>query len=107
MDKGRHPHVIRTWTVERTKTHYRPPQAMKPRLAPARLSGDHQSNRRTAWVRRPRTITNPLRDGGIAGGSNDYGIATASRDGHSSRGANLYSDSHGVSSPAGNNGTGV
>ena len=29
MDKGRHPHVIRTWTVERTKTHYRPPQAMK------------------------------------------------------------------------------
>jgi len=31
MDKGRHPHVIRTWTVERTKTHYRPPQAMKPR----------------------------------------------------------------------------
>jgi hypothetical protein len=34
MDKGRHPHVIRTWTVERTKTHYRPPQAMKPRPAP-------------------------------------------------------------------------
>jgi len=34
MDKGRHPHVIRTWTVERTKTHYRPPQAMKPRPEP-------------------------------------------------------------------------
>ncbi len=32
MDKGRHPHVIRTWTVERTKTHYRPPQESKLRL---------------------------------------------------------------------------
>ena len=30
MDKGRHPHVIRTWTVERTKTPYRPPQPVKP-----------------------------------------------------------------------------
>ena len=26
MDKGRHPHVVRTWTVERTKVPYRPPQ---------------------------------------------------------------------------------
>jgi hypothetical protein len=34
MDKGRHPHVIRTWKVERTKTHYRPPQAMKLRPDP-------------------------------------------------------------------------
>jgi hypothetical protein len=34
MDKGRHPQVIRTWTVERTKTHYRPPQAMKLRADP-------------------------------------------------------------------------
>jgi hypothetical protein len=34
MDKGRHPQVIRTWTVERTKTHYRPPQAMKLRPDP-------------------------------------------------------------------------
>jgi len=32
MDKGPHPHVIRTWTVERTKTHYRPPQHQKGRL---------------------------------------------------------------------------
>lgn len=23
MDKGRHPHVVRTWTVERTKVPYR------------------------------------------------------------------------------------
>jgi hypothetical protein len=34
MHKGRHPHVIRTWTVERTKTPYRPPQAMKLRPDP-------------------------------------------------------------------------
>ena len=34
MDKGRHPHVIRTWTVERTKTHYRPLQQSKLRLDP-------------------------------------------------------------------------
>ena len=34
MDKGRHPHVIRTWTVERTKTHYRPPQPVKLRPDP-------------------------------------------------------------------------
>ena len=26
MDKARHPHVIRTWTVERTKVPYRQPQ---------------------------------------------------------------------------------
>lgn len=26
MDKARHPHVIRTWRVERTKLPYRPPQ---------------------------------------------------------------------------------
>jgi len=29
MDKGRHPHVVRTWTVERTKVQYRPPQPVK------------------------------------------------------------------------------
>ena len=34
MDKGRHPNVIRTWIVERTKTHYRPPQAMRVRPDP-------------------------------------------------------------------------
>jgi hypothetical protein len=34
MDKGRHPHVIRTWTVERTKSHYRPPQQSKLRPDP-------------------------------------------------------------------------
>lgn len=32
MDKGRHPHVVRTWTVERTKVPYRPPQPAKMRL---------------------------------------------------------------------------
>jgi hypothetical protein len=31
MDKRRHPHVVRTWTVERTKVPYRPPQPAKPR----------------------------------------------------------------------------
>jgi hypothetical protein len=29
MDKGRHPQVIRTWKVERTKTLTRPPQSLK------------------------------------------------------------------------------
>lgn len=29
MDKARHPHVIRTWRVERTKLPYRPPQQAK------------------------------------------------------------------------------
>jgi hypothetical protein len=29
MDKGRHPHVVRTWTVERTKVPYLPPQPVK------------------------------------------------------------------------------
>ncbi len=29
MDKPRHPHVIRTWRVERTKLPYRPPQPAK------------------------------------------------------------------------------
>lgn len=29
MDKGRHPNVIRTWTVERTKSPFRPPQPVK------------------------------------------------------------------------------
>ncbi len=29
MDKARHPHVIRTWTVERTKVLYRQPQPAK------------------------------------------------------------------------------
>jgi hypothetical protein len=30
MDKGRHPQVIRTWIVERTKAFSKPPQALKP-----------------------------------------------------------------------------
>jgi hypothetical protein len=29
MDKARHPHVIRTWTVERTKVLHRQPQRIK------------------------------------------------------------------------------
>ena len=29
MEKGRHPHVVRTWTVERTRIPYRPPQGPK------------------------------------------------------------------------------
>jgi hypothetical protein len=31
MDKGPHPHVVRTWRVERTKVPYRPPQPAKAR----------------------------------------------------------------------------
>jgi len=31
MDKARHPQVIRTWTVERTKVPYRPPAPAKQR----------------------------------------------------------------------------
>jgi len=34
MDKGRHPHVIRTWTVERTKVPVRLPQMQRPRVDP-------------------------------------------------------------------------
>ena len=30
MEKGRHPHVVRTWTVERTRVPFRPPQGLKP-----------------------------------------------------------------------------
>jgi len=37
MDKLRHPHVIRTWTVERTKTPYRP-------APPARVPRDPRQN---------------------------------------------------------------
>ena len=40
MDKARHPHVVRTWTVERTKVLYRPPQP-----APFRPSQDRQNLR--------------------------------------------------------------
>jgi hypothetical protein len=29
MDKARHPHVMRTWRVERTKVPYRQPQPAK------------------------------------------------------------------------------
>ena len=37
MDKGRHPHVVRTWTVERTKVPYRPPQ--RPKHGPSSREG--------------------------------------------------------------------
>ena len=32
MDKGRHPHVVRTWTVERTRVPVRMPQTPKLRV---------------------------------------------------------------------------
>jgi hypothetical protein len=42
MDKARHPHVIRTWRVERTKLPYRPPPPAKtpahPFFSPPRRS---------------------------------------------------------------------
>jgi hypothetical protein len=34
MDKGRHPHVVRTWTVERTRVPIRTPQPLKLRVDP-------------------------------------------------------------------------
>jgi len=34
MDKGRHPNVVRTWTVERTKVPYRPAQPKKSQASP-------------------------------------------------------------------------
>jgi len=34
MDKARRPHVVRTWTVERTKVPYRPPQPTTLRFSP-------------------------------------------------------------------------
>lgn len=36
MDKARHPHVIRTWTVERTKVLCRQPQPAKLQPQPRR-----------------------------------------------------------------------
>ncbi|HLJ51000.1 MAG TPA: hypothetical protein VKU01_33560 [Bryobacteraceae bacterium] len=48
MDKARHPHVVRTWTVERTKVHYRPPQ-------PANLRQDP----RQGFLRTPEKKPNP------------------------------------------------
>jgi hypothetical protein len=34
MDKGRHPHVVRTWTVERLRVPIRTPQPPKLRVDP-------------------------------------------------------------------------
>ena len=34
MDKGRHPHVVRTWTVERTRLPHRSSQPVKPPANP-------------------------------------------------------------------------
>ena len=39
MDKARHPHVIRTWTVERTKVLHRQPQLVKTRPNPQPFRG--------------------------------------------------------------------
>jgi len=44
MDKARHPHVIRTWIVERTKVLYRQPQ-------PAKL----QPTKQREFLRTPRS----------------------------------------------------
>jgi hypothetical protein len=38
MDKGRHPYVIRIWTVERTKVPYRPAQPTKARPTRRQIS---------------------------------------------------------------------
>ena len=34
MDKARRPHVVRTWSVERTRVPYRPSQPVNLRFAP-------------------------------------------------------------------------
>jgi len=44
MDKPRHPHVIRTWRVERTKLPYRPPQPAKTLPHPF-VSPPHRADR--------------------------------------------------------------
>ncbi len=48
MDKARHPHVMRTWRVERTKVLYRQPQP--PKLPPHPLFGG---------IRRPEPNPHP------------------------------------------------
>jgi hypothetical protein len=51
MDKGRHPHVVRTWTVERTKVPYRPPQPANAGLV------SHQDRFRPKRNRAPQATT--------------------------------------------------
>jgi hypothetical protein len=48
MDKARRPHVIRTWTVERTQVPYHQPQAL--RTPPNRRQETYRSP-----AKRPRT----------------------------------------------------
>ncbi|MBZ5626149.1 MAG: hypothetical protein LAQ69_46815 [Acidobacteriia bacterium] len=45
MDKARHPNVIRTWTVERTKVPYRPPQPVKLPTPPRQNRGPEKTSR--------------------------------------------------------------
>lgn len=44
MDKPRHPHVIRTWTVERTKTPYRPAPPDRVARGPRQNAGRRTAN---------------------------------------------------------------
>lgn len=52
MDKARHPHVVRTWTVERTKVPIRPPQ-------PAKIRQNPRQDVMRGPEKRPRTPTPP------------------------------------------------
>jgi hypothetical protein len=61
MDKGRHPNVVRTWTVERTKVQYRPlkpvktrPDLLQPKKKstarlPHRNAGSDRSGSQVGW----------------------------------------------------------
>jgi hypothetical protein len=51
MDKGRHPNVVRTWTVERTKVRY-------PSRPPAKLRSRSEKN---LFRGQERSATRPLR----------------------------------------------
>ncbi len=39
MDKRQHPHVVRTWAVERIRTHAQPASAAKPLHAKTQATG--------------------------------------------------------------------
>jgi hypothetical protein len=45
MDKSRHPHVVRTWTVERTKVPYRQAQPVNLRPRNEKMRGPAKQGR--------------------------------------------------------------
>jgi hypothetical protein len=74
MDKGRHPNVVRTWTVERTKVRCpSPPTNLRSRSQKNLLRGQGSGP-----IRPPRRT----RPWSIAREKNDHGVPTANRDGY-------------------------